>query len=180
MRSSLLANTAFAADQPVLDNLRPWRSTDVPAVMSAFTDADITHWHVLRIETPAAAADWLAQWRERWAAAEAAAWAITSADTAVGQIGLRHIDLTNATVSLSYWMLPSARGQGLAPRAIATLERWCFALGFQRIALQHSTRNHASCRVAEKAGYLLEGTLRSAWQLADGRHDAHVHARTSS
>lgn len=164
----------------MLDNLRPWRGTDVPAVISAFTDPEITHWHVLRIDTPAAAEAWLAQWRERWSAAEAAAWAITSGDTAVGQIGLRHIDLVNATVSLSYWMLPSARGQGLAPRAIATLERWCFTLGFQRIALQHSTRNHASCRVAEKAGYLLEGTLRSAWQLADGRHDVHVHARTSS
>ncbi len=164
----------------MLDNLRPWRRADVPAVISAFTDPEITHWHVLRIDTPAAAEAWLAQWSDRWSAAEAAAWAITSDNTAVGQIGLRNIDLVNATVSLSYWMLPTARGQGLAPRAIATLARWCFALGFQRIALQHSTRNHASCRVAEKAGYLLEGTLRNAWQLADGRHDVHVHARTSS
>ncbi|TDC21208.1 N-acetyltransferase [Kribbella albertanoniae] len=167
------------SDQPALDNLRPWRATDVPAVIEAFTNPEIEHWHVLRIDTAPAAEAWLAQWRERWSAAEAASWAITSGETALGQIGLREINLASATVSLSYWMLPAARGQGLAPRAIATLERWCFDLGFQRISLQHSTRNHQSCRVAEKAGYLLEGTLRSVWQLADGRHDAHLHARIS-
>ncbi|GAA1679202.1 GNAT family N-acetyltransferase [Kribbella yunnanensis] len=157
-------STAFAAGQPALDNLRPWRNTDVPAVIEAFTNAEIERWHVLRIDTAPAA--------------EAASWAITS-DSVVGQIGLREINLEMATVSLSYWMLPAARGQGLAAQAIATLERWCFGLGFQRIALQHSTRNHQSCRVAEKAGYLLEGTLRSAWQLDDGRHDAHLHAHVS-
>jgi ribosomal-protein-alanine N-acetyltransferase len=57
---------------------------------------------------------------------------------------------------------------------------WCFDRGLQRIALQHSTQNHPSCRVAEKAGYALEGTLRSVWQLADGRHDVHLHARINS
>ncbi|MFK4082904.1 GNAT family N-acetyltransferase [Kribbella sp. NPDC020789] len=174
-----MLSTPFAAPQPVLDNLRPWRSTDVPAVIAAFTDAAIEHWHVRRIDTTREAEAWLAQWPQRWSAGEAASWAITTGGATAGQIGLRGIDLTNATVSLSYWMLPTARGQGLAPRAIATLERWCIAVGFQRIALQHSTHNHASCRVAEKAGYPLEGTLRSAWQLADGRHDVHVHARTS-
>jgi RimJ/RimL family protein N-acetyltransferase len=43
--------------------------------------------------------------------------------------------------------------------------------------LDHSTRNHASCRVATKSGYLLEGTKRSAAVHDDGRHDMHLHAR---
>ncbi|WP_405062693.1 GNAT family N-acetyltransferase [Kribbella sp. NBC_01505] len=175
--SPALSGTTFAADQPVLDSLRPWRESDVPAVIEAFSNAEIQQWHVLRIDDIAEAQAWLAQWPERWTAAKAASWAITSGDAVVGQIGLRQIDLGNATVSLSYWMLPAARGQGLAPRALATLERWCFDLGFRRLALQHSTRNNQSCRVAEKAGYQLEGTLRGAWRLADGRHDAHLHAR---
>jgi RimJ/RimL family protein N-acetyltransferase len=37
----------------------------------------------------------------------------------------------------------------------------------------------ASCRVAQKAGYLLEGTKREHWLFADGWHDVHLHARVS-
>ncbi|MFF1823352.1 GNAT family N-acetyltransferase [Kribbella sp. NPDC058245] len=170
----------LAPEQPTLDNLRPWQPTDVPTVIAAFTNPEIEQWHVLRIDNTGEAEAWLAQWPHRWSSGEAASWAITTDGVAVGQIGLRQIDRTNASVSLSYWMLPTARGVGLAPRAIATVERWCFGLGFQRIALQHSTQNHPSCRVAEKAGYPLEGTLRSVWQLADGRHDVHLHARINS
>jgi hypothetical protein len=38
----------------------------------------------------------------------------------------------------------------------------------------------ASCRVAEKTGFAGEGVRRSAWLLADGRHDVHAHARLRS
>lgn len=41
----------------------------------------------------------------------------------------------------------------------------------------HSTLNPASCRVAEKAGFALEGTRREAALHADGHHDMHLHAR---
>ncbi|MEW2435901.1 GNAT family protein [Streptomyces caniferus] len=37
--------------------------------------------------------------------------------------------------------------------------------------------NPASCRVATKAGFRLEGTMRSALLHADGWHDEHLHAR---
>jgi RimJ/RimL family protein N-acetyltransferase len=37
--------------------------------------------------------------------------------------------------------------------------------------------NTASCRVAGKTGFAVEGVRRSAWLLADGRHDVHAHAR---
>jgi RimJ/RimL family protein N-acetyltransferase len=43
--------------------------------------------------------------------------------------------------------------------------------------VQHSTVNAASCRVAERAGFALEGTKRSeAWH-TDGWHDMHLHAK---
>ncbi|MFK0025381.1 GNAT family N-acetyltransferase [Streptomyces sp. NPDC090798] len=50
-------------------------------------------------------------------------------------------------------------------------------IGFHRLELDHSTRNHASCRVAAKSGYLLEGTERGAAVHDDGRHDMRLHAR---
>ncbi|MGY2127682.1 GNAT family N-acetyltransferase [Blastococcus sp. SYSU DS0617] len=52
-----------------------------------------------------------------------------------------------------------------------------FDLGLQRLELQHSTRNRASCRVAEKTGFDLEGTKRRAGLHQDGWHDMHLHAR---
>jgi RimJ/RimL family protein N-acetyltransferase len=98
---------------------------------------------------------------------------------AVGQAGLRAVNLANGIVSLSYWLLPSARGQGLATAAVAALEQWSFTLGFRRIVIEHSTQNHASCRVATTAGYPLEGTLQNAWRHTNGRHNVHLHAKTT-
>jgi RimJ/RimL family protein N-acetyltransferase len=41
--------------------------------------------------------------------------------------------------------------------------------------ISHSTANTASCRVAERTNYPLEGTLRQAIKHADGWHDWHLH-----
>ena len=66
----------------------------------------------------------------------------------------------------------------MASRALTALSVWALGgAGFHRLHLDHSTRNGASCRVAGKAGFLLEGTKRSAAVHSDGRHDMHLHAR---
>lgn len=45
---------------------------------------------------------------------------------------------------------------------------WSFDAGFHRLFLHHSTANPASCGVARKAGFALEGTKRSALLHSDG------------
>ncbi|MFC7614839.1 GNAT family N-acetyltransferase [Actinokineospora soli] len=50
-------------------------------------------------------------------------------------------------------------------------------LKLHRLYLDHSTANTASCRVATKAGFTPEGTLRGAGLHADGWHDMHLHSR---
>jgi RimJ/RimL family protein N-acetyltransferase len=41
--------------------------------------------------------------------------------------------------------------------------------------------NPASCRVAEKAGFRLEGTMRASFRAEDGqRYDEHLHARLAT
>ena len=75
-------------------------------------------------------------------------------------------------------MLPAARGAGVASRALTAVSLWALGeAGFHRLELDHSTRNQASCRVAARAGFPLEGTKRSAAVHSDGRHDMHLHAR---
>jgi RimJ/RimL family protein N-acetyltransferase len=77
-------------------------------------------------------------------------------------------------------------GPRLAPTpllklALAALTGWSFGtLGLHRIEVCHSTANLASCRVADRAGYPLEGTKRSGARHTDGWHDMHLHARVEA
>jgi RimJ/RimL family protein N-acetyltransferase len=50
-------------------------------------------------------------------------------------------------------------------------------VGLHRVQLDHSTLNHASCRVAAKAGFWFEGTRRGQALHEDGWHDMPMHAR---
>lgn len=181
----LPAGTLSHSPQPDLPTgdglvLRPWRTEDASAVHAAFQDPLIQQWHVRRADSVEEAAGWIEQWRGVWRGERAAQWAVADADTdrLVGRVGLRDILLGSGTAELAYWTAPEARGRGIAVRATAALTRWALdTIGFHRLELHHSTVNRASCRVAAKAGYALEGTKRSALLHPDGWHDMHLHAR---
>ncbi|MEN3305395.1 MAG: hypothetical protein V7603_1597 [Micromonosporaceae bacterium] len=173
-----LAQPRLTVDERLV--LRPWRDGDAATVRAAFACPDIQRWHVRRMDSDGEAREWIAGWAARWAAETDASWAVAGAgdDRAVGQVGLRTITLFEAQAQLSYWMLPAARGQGIAPRATGTVLRWAFdTLLLNRLYLLHSTGNEPSCRVARKAGFRYEGTLRGHLRHADGWHDVHMHAR---
>jgi RimJ/RimL family protein N-acetyltransferase len=166
--------------QPVLAGdgfvLRPWRAEDTPVVAAAYQDPGIQLWHARSLSLEEAAA-WVAHWPGRWRAETGAGWAVAD-DEVLGQISLRTVELAEGLAEISYWVLPAARGRQLAARALRVLSGWAFdVVGLHRIEVQHSTRNAASCRVAERAGYPVEGTKRSQALHADGWHDMHLHAR---
>ena len=168
----------LTADGGVL--LRPWSPDDAQGVMDAYQDKAIQLWHVQRADSLDEAREWIAGWQGAWAAETGAHWAVTDAasGTLLGRVGLKTLDFWDGAANVAYWTVPAARGKGVAPRAVEAMASWAFEqAGFCRLALAHSTANTASCRVAEKAGFAAEGTRRSAWLLADGRHDAHTHAR---
>lgn len=167
--------------QPVLRSdtlvLRPWQAGDEHAVVKAYADPDIRHWHDRSMDGDEAAA-WVAHWAGRWQAETGAGWAITIDDVPVGQISLRTFEHGDGISEVSYWLLPQARGRGAATTALRTVAGWGFeTLGLHRIEVEHATQNTASCRVATRAGFPLEGTRRGAYLQSDGRHDAHLHAR---
>ncbi|MEU1248123.1 GNAT family N-acetyltransferase [Micromonospora arida] len=181
---ALPAGSLAAQEQPHLPvrpglALRPWRDDDAPAVRAAFDCPQIQRWHVRRIDGDDEARSWTAQWPSRWRDETAASWAIADADDRpLGQVGLRGVLLTEASAQLSYWLLPAARGRGIATEALGALTRWSFTrAGLHRLALDHSTANAASCRVATRAGFPVEGVLRGSVRHADGWHDMHLHAR---
>lgn len=161
--------------------LRPWRESDAGTVRTAFDCPDIQRWHVRRMDSRDEALAWITGWHTRWHDETDASWAITEEDRPIGQVGLRTVSLAAGSAELSYWVLPAARGTGVAARAALALTRWTFdVLRLHRLVLQHSTVNLASCRVAAKLGFRVEGTLRAAFLHTDGWHDAHTHARLHS
>lgn len=119
---------------------------------------------------------------EHWHAELSAIWAIARVGgEAMGLIGWGDIDLRGGSAEIVYWLLPEARGRGIAVEATKQVTRWAFdELGLHRLRLCHAVANDASCRVAAKAGFVLEGTQRSALLHADGWHDEHLHALIES
>ncbi len=157
--------------------LRPWLPSDATALVEAYKDPAIQKWHV-RSMSEDEAKRWAMSWSKRWIEETGAGWAIVVQDTLIGRVGLRTINLAEGVGEAAFWVLPAARGRGIAPRALDAVTAWMFAhVGLHRIELLHSTANRESCRVASKAGYLVEGTKRQHGLHADGWHDMHLHAR---
>src|ERR1700733_12954055 len=163
--------------------LRPWSLGDAQAVMDAYQDEAIQRWDVQRADTLAEAGEWIAGWQGGWAEETGAHWAVSDAGSGIllGRACLKHLKFSDGTADVAYWTVPAARGKGVCPRAVDAMASWALGeAGFHRLDLEHATGNTASCRVAEKTGFALEGVRRSAWLQADGRHDVHAHARLRS
>lgn len=95
-----------------------------------------------------------------------------------GNIALHSIDRADSLAYVGYRIAPWTRGQGVATTAVRALIGWGFGdLGLGRLVLTHGLENIASCRVAQKSGFALEGTRRMAKRFGDARlHDEHLHA----
>jgi RimJ/RimL family protein N-acetyltransferase len=90
----------------------------------------------------------------------------------VGSIGLFHPDWEVRSAEIGYGVRSDERGKGYASEALAAVARWALTEGgIQRAWLTANTDNVASVRVAEKAGFHREGTLRRAAMEEDGLHD---------
>jgi RimJ/RimL family protein N-acetyltransferase len=173
--------------------LRPMDATDEAAVAAALRDPGIIRWNtgvaIARAPEAHRAAMWLRVREHGWASGAAAHFTVADATTGalLGTVGIRDINRLPEQALASYWTAPDARGQGIAPQALDVLSRWAFTpvdaggLGLHRITLDHAVENEGSCRVAEKAGFRLEGTMRGSFLAYDGRrYDSHLHARLAT
>jgi len=161
--------------------LRPWRIADAPEVLAALADPAIEQWNSQGVGDHAQAITWI-RYRADWSSGTRMSLAVTDAGdgTLLGAVSLNQIFQGNATIG--YWTAAAARGRGIASMAVSTLTAWGFgSRGLHRIELCHAVANPASCRVALRAGYPLEGTLRESHRYGDGRrYDEHLHARLAT
>ncbi|MGV9328159.1 GNAT family N-acetyltransferase [Streptosporangium sandarakinum] len=83
----------------------------------------------------------------------------TDTGTRLGRVGLG--SKGNGMAEIGYWVDPRARKRGVATDSVRAVCRWAFeTLNLEIIEWRCEVGNTASRRVAEKAGFLVEATLR--------------------
>jgi RimJ/RimL family protein N-acetyltransferase len=153
-------------DPPLTDGdilLRPWERRDVAAVTEACQDPEIPRWTVVPHDyTERHARDFIhATGADRLAGRELALAIVDTGDYVLGALGLSNFDWSDLKAEIGYWMAPEARRHGIGARATRLLAEWAVGtLGMERLELLANPANEASQRLAERAGFTREGTLR--------------------
>ena len=96
----------------------------------------------------------------------------------LGGTGLHRVRWELPSFEIGYWLRQTAIGHGYVTESTATLVRLCFEqLGAARVELMCDPRNVRSTAVAERIGFLDEGTLRNALLGVSGKpRDRKVYA----
>jgi RimJ/RimL family protein N-acetyltransferase len=157
--------------------LRPWREDDADEVLVVQQDPGIRLWAGGVTSREEA----VALLRRLMGQEGRVSWAVTGAGTGelLGSVSVHSIKPAQGNAQIGYWTVPAARGRAVAARAVDVACRWAFAtVPLERVELCHAVENAASGRVAEKAGFTLEGRLRRSYRYGDGvRHDELLWAR---
>jgi RimJ/RimL family protein N-acetyltransferase len=150
--------------------LRPWGEEDARAIVECVDgDPEIALW-LDQVPQPYALEDALA-YIAGTPGIEHESFAVTEARSGrvLGSIGFGPV--ADGVGEIGYWIRADARGDGVMTRALVLLSRAALARDeVERVQLRADVENVSSRRVAEKAGFRLEGVLRSAhWNARLGR-----------
>src|SRR5829696_8246593 len=89
--------------------------------------------------------------------------------TLLGSSGLHWIDWEVPKFEIGYWCRTRFTGQGYVTEAVRGISAFAFdALGARRVEIRCDSLNHPSVRVAQRAGFRLEGELQNNEVGTDG------------
>ncbi len=161
--------------------IRPPVLEDAAEAFELMNDPDVRRWNPTRESPDLAAAEQWCRDGADWSDGTHATWHAVDPRTGrmVGNVSLFAIETDDRVAKIGYRVLPAARGRGVARQMVDAVTAWAFeARGLMRVQLEHAVTNPASCKVAVAAGFVLEGTARSAYAVSDGRReDCHIHGR---
>jgi RimJ/RimL family protein N-acetyltransferase len=155
----------------------------LPAFEAMLDDADVKRFTRLPVPTPPGfPRTWLARYEEGRRDGTSEAFAIEDASGEfLGCVMAFGIEADAQTGELGYMVAPAARGRGVATTALRLLTEWGFSeRGLLRLELMISVSNDASKVVAERAGYVREGVLRSLYVKEGVREDHELWSRLAS
>lgn len=178
MSACTFPETRITAERVVL---RPFGTADVGAIRHACSDELVQRWtSVPHPYTAEHARAWCMEIAPRIReSGEGVAFAIAdgSTDRLLGVMDLKNANWWTRVAEVGYLVAPWARGRGYAPEAVRGLVRWLLVeQAFVRLELRAAVENHASRRVADKAGFVFEGVLRGAGMVRTGRVDHAIYS----
>lgn len=151
--------------------LRPWSPDDAAALLTAALVSDLDRQVLLDSNDLAGATAWIER-RATRDPEQFRSFVIDRDGVLVGEVGLHAIDHRHAVATIGYWLVPEARGVGIATRATHTLVTWAFdELDIERMSLDHRVNNPESGRVALRCGFTVEGVQRARLRYEDVRYD---------
>lgn len=154
--------------------LRPFLPGDADAVFAACQDDQIQRWTTVPSPYPRKTADWfVGSCADFW---EADNPTFACVDAASGEL-LGSFDLQECAAEegplIGFWVAPGARRRGIAVTAVQRLARWAFEeLALPRVRWSAYVGNAPSRRVAERAGFVIEGMARLGLEQRGERMDA--------
>jgi RimJ/RimL family protein N-acetyltransferase len=169
--------TTLADDQI---RLVPLTRRHEPAVLELMEDDQVRVFTRMPTDPPPDfAGSWIDSYVDGWREGTRAGFAVESLESEFLGVGLfPRIERERRQGEIGYVVGPGARGRGVATRTLRLLTDWGFAeLGLERIELWIDVANPASERVAERAGYVPEGVLRSCWVKETIRADLGIWSR---
>jgi RimJ/RimL family protein N-acetyltransferase len=158
---------AYAFPEPALvrDEItfRPVVDTDASAYLAG-TREDLTArfaWRHPFLDLDAAR-DWIGvRLPDLMEAGEAIVFGLATAGLPLaGSVMLIDTDWTERRAEVGFWLVPEARGTGIAWRAVDTLCEWAFSLGLERLTALCLPDNVAAHVTVERAAFEREGVLR--------------------
>jgi RimJ/RimL family protein N-acetyltransferase len=161
--------------------LEPLAQRDVDDAWEMVQDADVRRFTGLPTDVEASYLPrWIARYEAGWDDGTCAGFSIR--DEADGRFlgfaAIVRLDLDARQGEVGYMLAPAARGHGAAAAAVRLVTEWGLgALGLARLELRIDDENEPSKRVAERAGYRLEGVLRSLAFKEGLRSDTGVWSR---
>lgn len=145
--------------------LRQWVDDDLDALLAAYRDPVLRRWTRLPVTSIDEGRHWLERTRQDWADGRRYSFAVledhADGPRLVANVVLKGVTPQRPAPEVGYWTASWARGRGVAPRAVTALSGWAFDRfpGLTHLDLLHQVDNVASCRVAQKCGFLYEETL---------------------
>ena len=166
--------------------IRPYLAGDAQALWAAARESqpEVYPWlEWCHPEYSLADAEWWCASRAALAAAgQEYSFVVSALDGGfLGGCGLNQINTVHRIANLGYWVRTSATGRGVATEAVRQLCRFAFeSTDLVRLEIVCAVGNERSRRVAEAAGAVREGVLRSRLLVHGRAVDAVMHSLVRS
>jgi RimJ/RimL family protein N-acetyltransferase len=103
--------------------------------------------------------------------------AIVRSGRIVGVVGFHAVNWRDRATSIGYWLAADEQGRGTMTDAVRVMVDHAFrSMGLHRVVITAAVHNDRSRAIAERLGFVQEGTLRQAVRVGDEYFDDAVYA----